>query len=313
MSKKQAIVTIGVSGSGKSTWARSFVHKKFLENLSWSIIERDAIRREMIVEQTEGSVNELVWSLWNWKKEKQVSERQKELIQKKSLDPEIQGIIISDTNLVLERRNDLMVFLENLGFEVKIQDFSSAVNFKEAVRRDGVRPNSVGPFVIKKQFNQLRESQIKEGIRKIYKPNPTTKLSTFLFDLDGTVAHNTSGRSPFDWKRVGEDTLDKAVFQVIKGLSVSNTIVFISGRDSVCREETQEWLKAHQLDFYDELLMREKNDMRPDEIVKEEIFWRDIEPVYNVLGIFDDRPKICRMWQDIGVKTFILGDPWIEF
>jgi hypothetical protein len=44
-----------------------------------------------------------------------------------------------------------------------------------------------------------------------------------------------------------------------------------------------------------ELQMRKKNDYRPDEVIKEEIYHNNIEPIYNVIAVFDDRQKVCDM------------------
>jgi hypothetical protein len=41
--------------------------------------------------------------------------------------------------------------------------------------------------------------------------------------------------------------------------------------------------------------MRGEKDHRPDEIVKEEIYHKYIEPEYNVVAIFDDRDKVVKM------------------
>ncbi len=53
--------------------------------------------------------------------------------------------------------------------------------------------------------------------------------------------------------------------------------------------------------------------MRKDTIVKEEIFWRDIADNYNVQFVIDDRPSVARMWRELGLKVFQVGDPHIEF
>ena len=50
--------------------------------------------------------------------------------------------------------------------------------------------------------------------------------------------------------------------------------------------------------------MRKNGDSRRDSIVKEEIFWNDIEPKYNVLAVFDDRDQVVKMWRELGIKCF---------
>ena len=54
--------------------------------------------------------------------------------------------------------------------------------------------------------------------------------------------------------------------------------------------------------------------MRQDTIVKEELFWEHIEPIYNVIAAFDDRPVIVRLWHKLGIPNVIaVADPYIEF
>jgi hypothetical protein len=60
--------------------------------------------------------------------------------------------------------------------------------------------------------------------------------------------------------------------------------------------------------------MRETNDNRPDTVIKRELYEAHIKGKYNVLGIFDDRPSVCRMWrEDLGLKVLQAGDPHFEF
>ncbi len=59
--------------------------------------------------------------------------------------------------------------------------------------------------------------------------------------------------------------------------------------------------------------MRESGDFRPDDIIKREIFDRKIRGVYNVKFVIDDRLKVCRMWHQLGLNLFRVGDPDADF
>lgn len=42
-----------------------------------------------------------------------------------------------------------------------------------------------------------------------------------------------------------------------------------------------------------------------DDIIKKELYKKEIEPRYNVLFVFDDRPQVLKMWQnELGLFTF---------
>ena len=59
--------------------------------------------------------------------------------------------------------------------------------------------------------------------------------------------------------------------------------------------------------------MRSPNDTRKDFIIKKEIFFNYINDNYNVIATFDDRPQVCRMWHDIGLKVWATGNQLIDF
>jgi hypothetical protein len=46
--------------------------------------------------------------------------------------------------------------------------------------------------------------------------------------------------------------------------------------------------------------MRPEGDTRPDEVVKRELYKEHIKGKYNVIAVFDDRAKVCRMWNELG-------------
>ena len=47
--------------------------------------------------------------------------------------------------------------------------------------------------------------------------------------------------------------------------------------------------------------MRDKGNFEPDEIIKKQIFHKEIEPNYNVLAVFDDHDKVVKMWRNLGL------------
>jgi hypothetical protein len=115
------------------------------------------------------------------------------------------------------------------------------------------------------------------------------------------------GRGPFDWARVGEDSPIWPVIKVAQALvKAGYKIIFMSGRDEVCFNESWEWLLKHEL-FGEALFMRPANSYIPDDIVKHELFYTHVAPNYNVVGVFDDRLKVCRMWEEIGLTLFRVG------
>jgi hypothetical protein len=89
-------------------------------------------------------------------------------------------------------------------------------------------------------------------------------------------------------------------------------VILMSGRDSVCRKETEDWCDKYGVK-YDWLFMRPEGSMEKDRYIKEKLFLEHVAPYYNVLGVFDDRLQVCLLWYDLGLPVFKVGDPVIGF
>jgi hypothetical protein len=133
----------------------------------------------------------------------------------------------------------------------------------------------------------------------------------YIVDIDGTLAINNT-RPPFAWERVNEDALNPAVATLVEKLGQDTDIIVFSGRSSVCRDLTISWLKQHGIKYQD-LFMRPADDNRPDDILKSELYYLHVHGKYNAIGVIDDRPKVCRMWRNLGLSVFQVGNPDYEF
>lgn len=301
---RKLIVTRGVSASGKTTWAKE--HAKNC-NHPVVIVSRDDIRWDIMKDR--GLVP--CWKNWSWKDEGLVNKIRSESIEDvlsvcEDLSIEDIVIVLCDTNLKAHYFEEECRRFYELGWEVEIKRFD--VSWEEAVERDLNREHPVGSSVLAKQF--------KSFYGETYKPADTVTCYAYIFDIDGTVAHR-GDRSPFDWDRVSEDTPDIGALNVAVALSAFKDarVIFLSGRSAECFDATHSWIKEHSGLNDDQfmLIMRAEGDKRNDSIVKREMFDRDIRPNYRVLGVFDDRPSVCRMWRQMGLRVFQVGDPYVEF
>jgi hypothetical protein len=131
-----------------------------------------------------------------------------------------------------------------------------------------------------------------------------------LVDIDGTLALRTGTRSPFDWGRVGEDEPHPAVVELVQTLAAAgrHRIILLSGRDEVCRWQTEMWLDAQRVP-YDELHMRARNDNRKDFVVKAELYRAHVAGRYTVAFVVDDRDQVVRMWRhDLGLTCLQVAE-----
>ena len=88
-------------------------------------------------------------------------------------------------------------------------------------------------------------------------------------------------------------------------------VMFVSARPEKYREATEEWFVKHGVGGHYHLLMRPNNDKRDDVLVKEEIYNKYLKNL-DIVKVFDDRPKVIRMWRSKGLDVVDVGDG-IEF
>lgn len=311
MNTRTCILTIGISSSGKSAWAESFIEEKDKEGEWWIDLNRDEIRKEVFIDKN-GAEKVFSWNEWNRKWEKEVTAIWKRRINElyllsKENDPSLEclnGVIISDTNLNYKTRYWLREIFEKAGYDVLLKFFP--ISYQEAVKRDRGRLYSVGHSVIMEQWVKYQEQ-----FGEKYIPNEN-KSKAVIVDIDGTLAIK-GDRDIYDWDKVQVDLLNNEMADIISGLKLNHyKIIILSGRQGRCKKETIEWLNRFGI-YPDLVLMRTDGDMRSDYIIKKELFDYYIRDDYNVRMVFDDRPQVLRLWISLGIKTFAIGNPWIEF
>lgn len=285
---------VGISGSGKTTLAREMI--KYLDAV---IISRDQMRNHLFG-YTEETVHNYYLRDDVARKEKIITKHQDRLIES-VLDDGV-DVILDNTHLKLSYINELKKFGVPIRFTLVDTDFETALE------RDQARLRHVGEDVIRRQFEQL------EHLKKVFDfkewwpedetiEQDTTLFDAVIFDIDSTLALNTSGRSPYNWKEVGKDEVNPPVLETYRALQMYGLkMVICSGRDSICRPETEKWLSDNKI-VYHELHMRPQGDQRKDAIVKEE-FWRDISTRYNIRAMFDDRLSVINHARRLGFVVF---------
>lgn len=277
----------GLPASGKSTLAKKIVGGDIHSMKgNWTRVNKDELRAMMHnSKHTKGN-------------EAMVIKIRDEIITK-ALNAG-HNVIVDDTNFNVvheQRMYEIAKMYQKCEVEIKFID----TPLEECIARDLKRPNSVGERVIRRMYN---ENFSKERVAppQIVKGLP----HAIICDIDGTLAHMT-GRSPYDWARVGEDTLDETIAKVLD-MYDGDDIILLSGRDSVCRPETEEWLEKNGVE-YDELYMRPEGNTEKDNLVKRKLYEDHIQGKYNVDFVLDDRNQVVKMWRDeLGLKVLQVQD-----
>lgn len=131
------------------------------------------------------------------------------------------------------------------------------------------------------------------------------------FDIDGTLA-DVSHRvhfwqqKPKNWNMFKSEMVNDAPIQQICSIARNmhqegHAVILCSGRGEDTREWTEHWLSKHGIKFA-KLYMRAEKDFRGDDVVKLELLNQIIEDFGKKPDIvFDDRPRVVKMWRENGV------------
>jgi predicted kinase len=304
--QQTAFILVGLPGSGKSSWALQML--EFAKDRKYDLIRfnKDEIREELL---------ELGES-WTKQFEDKVRKTYNARVEQALRDGH--SVILDNTHLNKNTLRQLKTWLEQNFKKVVIEevDFTD-VPVYTCIDRDREREargeRFVGAQVILKMAH---EAGLEEDTPQ--KEIDWSLPFAIVSDLDGTLALFGNRRNPFDASQC--DLIDQVNFPVASVLRSyllnSNTfpevakIFFFSGRTDKYKEPTKRFLLKAGFDaddpFFD-LVMRQDGDYTADEIIKEQMYRDHIEGKYNVLFIFDDRPKVVRMWKRLGLPVFNVG------
>lgn len=285
MSTPTLIMTLGLSGSGKSTWAQEQVAKAAPGAVVR--LNNDDLGRAMFGGRRGGNDTRV-----------QIEETRDTLL----VNALLRGltVIVDNTNIHPKHETRLREMAAMYGAVFRIQDFTH-VPVEECIARDAQRtgPAHLGKDIIVKQSIQLARRKVNQ--QPLY-PQPYVApegLPTcWIFDVDGTLALKEQGpgsRDYYDWPRVGEDLPNEPVIEMAQALILAGeTIVVMSGRDGICFPETQGWLDKYVAPGLP-LFMRAPGDRRPDSIVKFELFQAHVAGRFRVKTWVDDRDQVIQM------------------
>ena len=150
-------------------------------------------------------------------------------------------------------------------------------------------------------------------------------MTDIICDVDGTLMnvekrveyakkHKKDTDRVMDWDiflnpmvMLEFDTPNKDVVGVIKSLYHSDwenyNLIITSARNERHRDVTMKQLKLARVD-YDAMYLRDDGDMRPDDIVKEELLGKIRADGYNPTIAFDDRNQVVNKWRELGINCY---------
>jgi predicted kinase len=289
MTNVEIKLTRGLPASGKSTWAKEWV----AEDSDWRLrVNRDDLRDQLfnkfhgLTRMQEDHINLLEEAMVTAAIKAKVS------------------VVVDATHLKAAYVKRWYDVANRLGVPVSVEDFEMDVEL--CVLRDSLRERQVGAEAIR----DLHRRFINKGKLPKLSPNVTPELSGRAYvrnrelpkavwvDVDGTLAERVHDlapqpvRGPFDEARVGEDAVIEHIADLVRLLHTNGyKIVIMSGRSDACQEETERWLIENNIP-YDDIFMRPFGDSRKDSVIKEELFWNNVAPKYDIEFALDDRQQV---------------------
>lgn len=295
----------GVSGSGKSTWARQ-------QNAM--VVSRDDLRKMMY-----GSDDKDYYEV------DRDTLREREQSVTVAQDALIAGYLKAGRDVIVDNTNTEWKFVKALakigyryGAEVEIKVFDVPLNGALAwnLHRTNMGGRNVDEAIIRQQYERLSKNK-NMTLPEVPPVRPYSgtpdKPKAFLVDIDGTLAHMRDYRGPFDWAKIGLDDVDDIIADIVDRLRHSYDLwstlhcIVMSGRDASCKDITVKWLEDGGIPF-DEIHMRPEGDMRPDNIVKAELFDKYVRDNYDVQFVLDDRQQVVDMWRSMGLTCLQVAE-----
>lgn len=293
MENKKLIICRGIPGSGKSTFAHSWVAESPTTRIR---LNNDDIRR-------------MFGPYWIPEREKLVHDTKYHT----ALNAMARGfdIVVDNMNLnpkEIEFWNDVVKGFNNIqdGYEytVEFKDFFN-ISLKECLERDQRRQNPVGEKSIREIWKRYKHFIQTSAVEK-YVNNlrlwDSGKPMCVVIDMDSTVCFNTSKRPWFgegSTEAMIDDIPNHGVVELIKAQEYP--VVVCTGRNKDQYKVTIEWLANQGITPVD-CYMRENGDYRKGVEVKAELM-NQILDKYNVLVVFDDCEPIVQMYRDMGLTV----------
>ena len=298
MEIRQIILTRGIPGSGKSTWAKAWVAEspETRIRLNW-----DDMRNMMgpyWVPSREPINKAMMWCAVNTA----------------AYCDKPYDIVIDNMNLNPKGWKEVEEWIEtynashhakslNLCYVLYFRDFFIPVD--ECIRRDAMRSNPIGEKTIKEIWRKykhfIQTTSVTNYVENLLPKDPS-KPDCVVIDMDSTMCFNTNGR-PWYGKGSTEAMIDdipnEGVVNLIKAQNYP--VVVCTGRNQDQLGVTEQWLNKHGI-YPEMMFFRANNDFRTGVEVKSELM-DEILKIYNVVAVFEDCEPIVTKFREMGLTV----------
>lgn len=146
------------------------------------------------------------------------------------------------------------------------------------------------------------------------------KRKAIICDVDNTLldithrfhfldGENTDWDSFLNEEEIRKDKPISDVVELINCLGRFYPIIFITGRNEGTRAITEEQLNNVLSPWVrSELYMRTDRDWRKDTEIKKELYEKYVQPKYQIIAAFDDKPSVIDLWRSLGITAYHSGE-----
>lgn len=309
------ILTRGIQGSGKSTWAKAWVEESPLNRCRYN---SDDMRMMF------GP-----YDVKNWdKKDKILNKVFVEFMNacmQKGYDIVVDNMNLSDS--AVERVKNIVgawnaEHSEDM-YEIEFKDFFD-ITVAECIRRDAMRPNPIGEKVIRQTWkrykNLVMSVQIKKQVDALteYEAKHNSELpDCVVADMDATLCWNVTGR-PFYGAGAAEgmsmdrpnDGVIRLCTDFLNSCKDDDRLFIVTGREGTknIKEATENWLKM----FFPEecmskivVLYRQISDFTPGDKAKVKMLEDHVFGKYNIRYAIDDSKKVVDAYRKLGLTVLM--------
>ena len=293
MENKKLILTRGIQGSGKSTWARQWV-------------EEDPENRVRI---NNDDIRNMLGKYWVTSRENLVSNIKKNMAEEainRGYDIVVDNMNLNPKEILFWKDMIKMANMDPDGYQYEIEFKDFFIPLEECIRRDAMRPNPIGEKVIRETWRRykhfIQTSEVERYVNNLKRYEGKPKC--IVIDMDSTICFNMSKRPWYGEgaaEGMADDVPNTGVCDIIRQLQEQYSIVVATGRDTSQEEVTKQWLAKQGINA-DEFYFRTNGDYRKGvEIKKEEI--TAILEKYDIVAIFEDCEPIVQMYREMGLTV----------
>lgn len=295
MSGRILLLVQGISGSGKTTFARKWAEENPLYRVRLNYDDIRSMFGKYWVPEREDLVECSFKHTLN-------------LAMEKGMDICIDNMSNLNPKHIEEYKTIVNHWNSNHIIKYRLETKLIYTPLEECIRRDSLRPNPIGEKIIKQQWRKYGPSIVAQ----YYKTRPTLDQDVklphcIIADMDGTICFNTLGRPFYGPEAINlcradelNEPIGDLIFRYCSSEVSESAFIIITGRDESMRKATEDWLDNYWL-APTKLLMRESGDFRPTPEVKKEIFENYIKDKYYVDFVLEDNINCIEMWKDLGL------------